>query len=276
MLRPERSGLAITFIILNLISLLFTPTLAGEPPIRIVSLAPNMTEILFELGLGDRIVGVTNFCDYPDEAKKKKKVGGMYNPSLESIISLKPDLVVMTTDGNIKEFEERLRALNIKTYVFKVKRLHELPKGIRDLGEALGVKERAESLARKIEIGFKQRDVVINKKRVLFIIWPEPLIVAGRDTAIDDAIKLLGCENIVKTHTSYPKYSVEEIILQSPDVIFFGSGKTSMKMSSKSILKRISDVHSVKDIKVCYVSDSIYRLGPRIINGINEMAQCLK
>lgn len=250
--------------------------MAGEPPTRIVSLAPNMTEILFELGLEDRIIGVTNFCDYPDKAKKKKKVGGMYNPSLETIISLKPDVVVMTIDGNIKELEERLRSLNIKTYIFRIKRLHELPKGIRDLGIVLGVREKAESLARRIERGFKQKPGVTTKKRVLFIIWPEPLIVAGRDTAIDDAINLLGCENIAKAHTSYPKYSVEEIIRQSPDVIFIGSGKTSMKMTSKSLLKRISNVYSAKDVKVCYVSDSIYRLGPRIINGINEMAQCLK
>jgi iron complex transport system substrate-binding protein len=79
----------------------------ADPPKRIISLAPNITEILFALGLGDSVVGVTIFCDYPEEAKKKQKIGGMSNPSLEGVVSLKPDIVVMTTDGNTKEFEER-------------------------------------------------------------------------------------------------------------------------------------------------------------------------
>src|ERR1700687_6031065 len=83
----------------------------ASPPRRIVSLAPSVTEILFAMGLGDNIVGVTSFCDYPEEAKKKQKIGGMSNPSLEAVVSLKPDIVVMTTDGNPKEFEERLRSL---------------------------------------------------------------------------------------------------------------------------------------------------------------------
>ena len=105
---------------------------AEKTPDRIISLAPNITEILFALGLGERIVGVTNFCDYPEEAMNKQKVGGMTNPSLEAVVSLRPDIVVMTTDGNQKEFEKKVRSLKIKTYVFKARRISELPQGIRD------------------------------------------------------------------------------------------------------------------------------------------------
>ncbi len=90
---------AITLIIL--VCSFSVPCRAGTPE-RIISLAPNMTEMLFALGLGDRVVGVTSFCDYPPEARKKPKVGGMSNPSLEAVVSLKPDIVVMTTDGNYK------------------------------------------------------------------------------------------------------------------------------------------------------------------------------
>ncbi|MFH1703741.1 MAG: cobalamin-binding protein [Nitrospirota bacterium] len=295
--------LIISFLLLTSHFLFFTSVYAGEPPNRIVSLAPNITEILFAMGLGDRITGVTNFCDYPEEAKKKPKVGGIYNPSLEAVVSLEPDIVVMTTDGNTKEFEERLRSLKIKTYVFKAKRLHELPQGIRDLGTALGVKEKAEGLSREIEKGlnkFKVRSHKLNPPlppfnsplskggyrgvkgghgwiRVLFIVWPEPLIVAGSGTAIDDAISLLGCENIAKgTYNSYPKYSVEEIIRKSPDVIFIGEGHMNMKETSRALLKKISKVPAVKNGEVYYVSDSIYRLSPRVIKGIDEMARCLR
>ena len=176
---------------------------SASPPKRIVSLAPSMTEILFALGLGDNIVGVTTFCDYPEEAKKKLKIGGMSNPSLEAVLSLKPDVVVMTTDGNPKEFEERLIALKIKTYVFEARTLIGLPDGIRSLADALGVKARGERLAKSIEDGVQKASRATSRvhdraliKKVLFIVWPEPLIVAGPGTAIDDAITLLGYDNI--------------------------------------------------------------------------------
>ena len=131
-------------IILSFIVWLSGSAFAAElasPPKRIISLAPSTTEILYALGLGDHIVGVTTFCDYPEAAKAKAKIGGMSNPSLEAVVSLKPDIVVMTTDGNPKEFEERLRSLKIMTYVFTARRLSELPQGIRELGRGAGSKE---------------------------------------------------------------------------------------------------------------------------------------
>jgi iron complex transport system substrate-binding protein len=258
---------------------------SAVPPKRIVSLAPSTTEILFALGLGDRIVGVTTFCDYPEEAKKKPKIGGMSNPSLEAVITMKPDLVVMTTDGNPKEFEARLRSLKIRTYVFTARRLAELPQGIRDMGAVVGVKERAERLAREIETGINtiksRKSEIRNQKsamplKVLFIVWPEPLIVAGPGTVMDDAIGLLGYENIAgAAKTSYPKYSIEAVIRQSPDVIFIGKASgMDIRDVSQKILKRLASVPAVKSGSIYYISDNLYRLGPRVIKGIEELAAC--
>jgi iron complex transport system substrate-binding protein len=272
--------LIIVFLILIPNFFIFNSVPANEIPDRIVSLAPNITEILFAMDIGNSVVGVTNFCDYPEEARKKPKIGGMSNPSLEAVVSLKPDIVVMTTDGNQKEFEERLRSLNIKTYVFKVKRLSELPQGIRDIGLALGIRERANALASEIETTvnkLRNSPPPTKKNKVLFIIWPEPLIVAGRGTAIDDTITLLGYENIAsKAKVPYPKYSIEEIIHQAPDLIFIGKGHANMEEVSKGLLRRIARVPAVKNRAVFYIGDSLYRLGPRIVKGIKEMAGCLK
>jgi iron complex transport system substrate-binding protein len=255
------------------------------PPKRIVSLAPSITEILFALGLGDSIVGVTTYCDYPEAAKKKPKIGGMSNPSLEAVLSLKPDVVVLTTDGNPKEFEERLLSLKIKTYVFKARTINDLPAGIRGLASAMGVPERGERLAQSIEEGVRKasgqtvrtRDLV-SRRKILFIVWPEPLIVAGPGTAIDDAIALLSASNIAsRTATAYPKYSIEEVVRQAPDVLVIGKGSgMDMVAVSKGILNRLSSVPAVKNKNVCYVGDGLYRLGPRIVQGIEELAQCLK
>lgn len=256
---------------------------AGSPPLRIISLAPSMTEILFALGLGDNLVGVTSFCDYPAEAKKKPKVGGMSNPSLEAVVSLKPDLVVMTTDGNPKEFEEQLSSLHIKTFVFTARRIAELPNGIRGLGAALSVRDRADALAREMEkkirqFGRRGRASGTGGKKILFIVWPEPLIVAGPGTAMDDAIALLGYENIASNALSaYPKYSLEEVIRQSPDVILIGKGSgMDMVEVSRGMLERMKSVPAVKNNRICYLGDGLYRLGPRVVPGIEELAECLK
>ncbi|MEK6691962.1 MAG: helical backbone metal receptor, partial [Nitrospirota bacterium] len=230
--------LIISFLLFTIHYSLYSPAVAGEPPERIVSLAPSITEIVYALGLKDRLVGVTTYCDYPEEAKKKPKVGGMVNPSVEAVITLKPDIVIMTTDGNPKEFGDRLRSLNVKTYVFRARRLSELPQGIREMGSVLGVKVRADKLANRIEEAInKFRGQQLNplsppftlaplrgagftkggqgginhsspKKKVLFIIWPEPLIVAGPGTAMDDVVTLLSAQNIAsKAKVPYPKYS---------------------------------------------------------------------
>ncbi len=271
----------LVFIIIAGLFLPFASVYSSETPKRIISLAPNMTEILFALGLGDKITGVTTFCDYPREAKLKPKVGGMSNPSLETVVSMKPDIVMMTTDGNPKEFEERLRSLHIRTYVFRARKLSELPQGIREMGTALGVTKKAEILAGEIETAVnKATRSRLNqslKKRVLFIIWPEPLIVAGPGTEIDDAINLLGVENTAsKARARYPKYSIEEIIRQSPDVIFIGRGHEDIKEMSEVLLKKIARIPAVRNGKVFFLSDNLYRLGPRVVKGIEEMSGCLR
>jgi iron complex transport system substrate-binding protein len=264
-------------LILSLLS--FASTAVAGPPERIISLAPNLTEILFAMGLEERIVGVTGFCDYPEAAKKKQKVGGMSDPSLEAVVSLTPDIVLMTTDGNSRDFEGRLHALRIKTYVFKARRLTELPQGIRELGTALGEKEKAGFLAAKIEAAVKKLQGVKTSqhRKVLFIVWPEPLIVAGPGTAVDDAIKMLGSVNIAsKAKVSYPKYSIEEIIRQSPDIILIGKGHTEMKDISQGLLKKLTGTPAVRNNRVFFLSDNLYRLGPRTVKGIEEMSACLQ
>ena len=275
-------------IIISIIVSLSGSAFAAEPappPKRIISLAPSTTEILYALGLGDRIVGVTTFCDYPEAAKAKAKIGGMSNPSLEAVVSLKPDIVVMTTDGNPKEFEERLRSLKITTYVFTARRLSELPQGIRELGRGLGVKNKADELAQEIEddIAKVKKTALVSrpspiKKKILYIVWPEPLIVAGPGTVIDDAIMLLGHENIADgAAADYPKYSIEEVIRHAPDVILIGKGSgMDMVAVSRGILKKMTSVPAVNSGAICYLGDGLYRLGPRVVQGIEELAECLK
>ncbi len=268
----------------TLVALTAHGSAAAELPKRIVSLAPNITEILFAIGVQDRVVGVSSFCDYPQEAKMKPRVGGMSNPSLEAVVALQPDLVIFSIDGNPKAFEERLRSMKIPTFTLRAKRIRELSEGIRQVGAVAGASSRAEKLSKELEqkialIEQRQVAAATQRKRsrlkVLFIIWPEPLIVAGPGSIADDALKMLGAQNIAgTTRSAYPKYSIEEILRRDPDVIFIGKG-TGMDRVSEGLLRRLGNVSAIRTSRVFYVSDHLYRLGPRTIQGVEELARYL-
>lgn len=264
-----------------------TPFSPPPPPKRIVSLAPAMTEIIFSLGLGERVVGVTTVCDRPQEARSKAKIGGMANPSLEAIVALKPDMVVMTSDGNPKAIAERLAVLGIKTHIFRARRLTELPAGIREMGQVLGARPAADHLAETIEKAIRDAGTSHHGKsaqagtgggrKALFVIWPSPLIVAGPGTILDDAMKMSGLSNIASDgKVAYPRFSLEAVIERQPDLILIGKGHDDMKTLSKGFLKSLSMLEAVRKGRVCFMGDALYRPGPRIPVGMEELDRCGK
>jgi len=246
-----------------------------------------MTEMLFSLGLGGRVVGVTTACDRPAEARGKTKVGGMANPSLEAIVALKPDLVVMTSDGNPKTIALRLAKLGIATYVFRARRLSELPAGIREMGQALGARPAADRLAKGIETAIRDAGSSQHRKsapalagkgrKVLFVIWANPLIVAGPGTILDDAMRLSGLVNIAAdARVPYPRFSLESVIERQPDLILIGKGHSDMKTLSKGFLKSLGRLDAVRKGRVYFLGDGLYRPGPRIPAGMAELDRCGK
>lgn len=254
--------------------LLFSAPAQGASPERIISLAPNVTEILFSLGLGDRIVGVSNFCDTPAEAKKRAKVGPIKDPSLESILSLKPDIVVIDKDVNPDGLGERLAKLGLRVHVFSAFRIRELPAAVRSLGKAVDREGKGEAMALRLEKSFREAGLQgSRKKRAVFIIWPEPLVVAGAGTPIDDAMKLVGIVNVAAGSAErYPRYSLEGLIAAKPEVIFIGKGHADMRKVSEGFLKKIAMIPAVRAGKVYFLGDGLYRMGPRIEEGLKEMA----
>jgi iron complex transport system substrate-binding protein len=256
--------------------------LCSPPPARIVSLAPAMTEIIYALGLGERVVGVSNVCDRPPEVHNKPKVGGFANPSLEAIVALHPDLVVMTSEGNPIAVAKRLKSLGISTYVFNTTRLTDLPVGIRDMGHVLGAKSAAERLAKSIETAIRDakqslgRGRTVANRKAVFIIWPSPLVVAGSGTIINDAMTMNGLINIAAdTKASYPNISMEALIGRQPDLILIGSAHDEgMKKQSQELLQRLQMLDAVRKGRICYMGDALYRSGPRIPQGIAELKSC--
>ncbi|UCD85200.1 MAG: cobalamin-binding protein, partial [Deltaproteobacteria bacterium] len=249
---------------------------------RIVSMAPSLTETLFALGLGSRVVGVTSFCNYPPEAREKDKIGGFTNPNLEKIVSLKPDLVMATIDGNKAEVIEKLRELGLKVHVANPKNIEEILGAIIQIGQVTNQRKRASELAGSMR---KRIDTVIKsveglgRPPVLFIYQEDPLIVSGPGTFANDLIRLARGRNISEdSRIPYPKYNIEEILIKKPERIFISSMEVTEKAPSK-VLKRWKKwpgIPAIAKEQVFLINgDLIDRPGPRIVEGLELLARLI-
>lgn len=191
-----------------------------KAPERIVSLAPNLTEILFELGLGDRVVGVTRFCDYPPEAKGITKIGGYIDPDLEAIIAARPDLVIGMSGGASKKTAEMLDGASISYAMFKMATIDETVAGIDLVGETVGAKETAKKLSEKTRGALTGAKVDGARPKVLFVLGHKPIIVAGPGSFGHELIGLAGGVNAVAdVKNPYPQLDREKIIALAPEII---------------------------------------------------------
>jgi len=244
-----------------------------EPPKRIVSLAPSNTEILFALGLNKEIIGVTEYCDYPDDAKNKEKIGGFSNPNLEKIYSLKPDFV-FGVRGNPKETLINLTKLKIDVLAYDPKNLDDLFNLIITVGKITDKREEAYNLVSKMK---EKRDSIVEKadklkkKKVYLEIWNNPYMSVGENTYLNKLIEDAGGINIAKkAKGDWPILSQEFIITENPEVIIIAY----MGQNIEEVLKRPGweNIDAVKNKRIYYINpDLIYRLGPRIIDGMEEL-----
>ncbi len=240
-----------------------------DHPARIVSLAPSLTETLYALGAGDRVVGVTDYCDFPPEAKTKAKVGGMISPNMERIVALHPNLVLMTREGSRKETLDALERLNLPTFVVETQRLDDVARMIRDIGQAIGEAAQGASVATQLErrIGAVQSAVNARPaRRALFLVWLQPVISVGRGTFLADLLERSGVQSASEASAQpWPHLSIEEIVRQDPEYIIVP--KSQDFSPTRDELMRLpgwKDLTAVRGDKILYMPDAIQRAGPRI------------
>ena len=239
-------------------------------PSRIISLAPSTTETLFALGLGDRVAGVTTYCDYPPEAETKEKVGDTQRPGIEKIIALKPDLVIVSRASQLEQFVTRLSDLGVPAYVSSPSSLEGVLESIERLGELTGTEDRARALVSNLRARVEAVQARVSAKdqpRVLFILGNEPLITVGGTAFINDLITRAGGRSISSDQTSeYPQYSLETAVAKQPEVIFLQSG-------SPDLPERLKGTPAARDGRVYQLDSNILlRPGPRIVDGLEQMA----
>jgi len=251
------------------------------PPERIVSLAPNITEILYSLGLDEEIVGVSNHCNFPEKAKRKVRVGSYISLDFEKITSLNPDLIIATGAGNTREMVDRLGKLGFQTYVIFPKKFDDILQSIIHIGQVVNRDREARGIIEGMRRR-SQRVIELTKNlprpKVFIQIGDAPIVTVGKGSFADDLLRLAGGENIAgKEKEVYPRFGMEEILKRSPEVIVISS--MNPKGDYQKILQewtRWKTIPAVKNGRIYLIdSDLLDRPSPRIIDGLEELTRVL-
>jgi iron complex transport system substrate-binding protein len=258
--------------------------LPATAPERIVSMAPNITEILFALGLGNRVVGVTRFCDFPPEARAIRKIGGLVDPNIEVIQSLDPDLVIAFR-GNPFRLVERIGKLGLPVFVLDIgEGLEALFPLIAKVGRVTRTEGRAEELTAGLRRTLEALDTAMNgtgaRPKVFVLLYGQGLWTCGGESYVDDLIARAGGTNVA---SALPKkwvlYKRERILKDNPDVIFILARSGEDFAASREWLLRKAGVESVTAVKTGKVyeldENAASRFGPRLVDVLDRMSRLL-
>ncbi|MBI1850551.1 MAG: cobalamin-binding protein [Planctomycetes bacterium] len=255
-------------------------TRADRPPattaMRIVSILPSNTEILYALGLGDRVVGVSAFDDYPPDVKTKEKVGDYFQPNVEKIVALHPDLVVTQDVASLRMLEDALSPRGVRIVAVKNDRLSELLDAFLVIGDATGTRARAEALVastrEKLE-ATRRRYASVPKVKVLFILDVQPLYVVGHESYLGDLLTAAGGENVAAAIPgAYPHLSPEALWQLDPDVILNAAVAADFKgfFEPFAKLRAVAGGHVHK-----FDATVVMRPGPRVFEALDEIAKVI-
>ena len=275
------------------LAILFSWTMAlalvvSAAPQRIVSTAPSFTEILYALGLGDRVAGVTIYCRYPEEALGKPKVGTYEQPDVESVLALRPDLVI--TQQSPVSVAGQLRALRLNVLDVELDGLESIYRAIAQVGQATGVDAKGKALISSLRgqlAAVRRRTDGMPRRRVMFVVGRTPgaiseLIVVGRSSYLNELFEIAGGDNIFRSSiAAYPKVSMEEVMGRNPEVIVdMGEmaqtvGVTdAQKKAVVTLWKQYPMLEAVKRGRVFAVASDIYVVpGPRVAEAAREFAR---
>ncbi|NLL41833.1 MAG: ABC transporter substrate-binding protein [Firmicutes bacterium] len=244
-------------------------------PERIVSLAPSITENLFALGAGERVVGVTSWCDYPEQARQKTVIGDAMNLNIELLLSLEPDLVIGDSTL-VASHIETLESLGIPVFVIGPSTVAEVQASLVELGEAVGEKENGQRLAEAMELRLAELAAGVRrteKTRVFMEIWNEPLMTVGPGSFMHELIVLAGGRNIAEdSPTPWPVYSEELVIERDPEVVIL----TSYNLAEALSRSAWQVTTAMKNGDVYEVNPDLYsRTTPRLLDALAELIDIL-
>jgi len=249
-------------------------------PRRVVSLAPSLTEMCFAIDSGVTLVGVTDYCNYPAEARRKPSVGGMLSPNFERIADLQPDLILATVEGNSKEDVTKLESLGYRLFITNPRSIPDIFSALRSFGKILQRDSASNTLTARLENdreAIHQAVLGVRNPRVFAVISVKPLMSASAATFIGQLITEAGGINIAEnTVTPYPIFNREEIVHRQPDLIVVTSDAANSTAALLAEFPEWRMLNAVKKGRILIIdSDIITRPGPRIVQGLEILARAL-
>ncbi len=246
---------------------------------RIVSLAPNLTEIVYAVGAGDRLVGRTSYCDYPSAVKTVAEVGDTMQPSVERIIALKPQIVLISTASQLETFTKQLDEQRIAVYVTNPNSVDQVLSSIETLGQLFGTTEQAKQVAGDLRRRTQAVESAVANQppiKVFYQVSDEPLYTIGRDAFLTDLIRRAGGVSVTaEVPTAFPRYSDEAALASQPEAIILPSGG-SMGNANSKVAPALKNSPAVRNNRVYKINDDLLaRPGPRLIEGLEQLARAL-
>jgi len=251
-----------------------------DNPRRLVSIAPSVTETVFALGLGDRLVGDTDYCDYPPQARTLPRVGAVLNPNLEKIVALKPDLVLGTDEANRRETADQLERLGIPLYGVTAHTVDGTIQSVENLGHVLNWDQPTQKLVARLRARVAAVDKQVQGQpplKVLFVVWYRPLITTGNQTFISNVIRRAGGVSISDDmKIEWPHMGLEEVLARPPEVILLPQTEAfAPALDEFQKLPGWRDLAAVKNHRIYFVSEAIMHPSPRLIDALEEVANIL-
>jgi iron complex transport system substrate-binding protein len=246
---------------------------------RIITLAPNLTEIVYAVGAGPILVGNTTYCDYPPEAKAVAKVGDTLHPNIEQIIALKPQLILVSTASQLEGFTKQLDERSIAVYVTDPHDLEGVFRSISALGALLGQSQRADKLVQDLRsraARVEETVKTVKPVRVFYQVSREPLYTAGKDSFITDLIRRAGGVSVTAdVEGAWPRYSEESALAARPEAIIMPTG-TGMDEGNREVAEALKKSPAALEKRVYGINgDYLSRPGPRLVEGLEELAHAL-
>jgi iron complex transport system substrate-binding protein len=248
----------------------------AQPAQRIVSLAPHLTELLFAVGAGDRVVGAVEYSDFPDAARRVPRVGDSALLDLERIAALKPDLVLVWRHGNPPQQLQRLAALKLPTYAHEARALSDISRGLRDLGVLTGRESdataRADAFDRAVA-ELRARHGGRARLRVFYQVWPQPLITLNGEHLISQMLDLCGADNVFATQRVLtPTVTEEAVLVADPDAIVTGWIPEYGGTPPLDAWRRLTALRAVRSGHLLTVNpDLLHRQSDRVLAGAQEL-----
>ena len=254
---------------------------SGDPPLRIVSLAPALTEVLFALGAGDRVVGVTDYCDYPPEVARLPRIGGYVNPSVEAVLALRPDLILVSPAAGNREPALVLRRAGARVEVVPMESLSDTFGAMETVGRLCGLEDRGRALAANLRRRIDEASTRFASKRrtrTLFCVQVDPVIAAGAGTLPAEILELAGGENVI-TVARYPQVGIEAVLNEAPEVILQARMDATdgfAEAAATAFWKRWPAIPAVRDGRVVVFDATIaLRPGPRVAEAVEQIGEIL-